>query len=156
VTDYSEDVKAIGEAIAHGVAGDVDAGLALIQPLVDRGPRTTCALLGSLAETAAFLAHRDQPGVWFGTVVERIDDGSEGSVDSLPRPLRFAAQFVTAWANGDRDTAYALFKAIAEDSDTRGLSDLADGVAAIYGMAIATATEVVKQRRAGLREKPSK
>ncbi|MET4641310.1 MULTISPECIES: hypothetical protein [Streptomyces] len=40
------------QALTKGVVGDHHAGLELLQPIVDAGPRSSYALLGCLAETA--------------------------------------------------------------------------------------------------------
>lgn len=142
--------RIIGEAVAHGVAGDQERGLAMLQPLVDAGPRSTYALLAGLAETAAFTALRDQrPGEMFGLPVEDTVTGQAASVDVLPPPLRFAAQFTTAWANRDRDTALALFNTFAFESDRAGTPDLGDAIGVLYAMAVTTSTEVVRQTREG-------
>lgn len=140
--------RIIGEAVAHGVAGDQERGLLMLQPLVDAGPRSTYALLAGLAETAAFTALRDQrPGEVFGLPVENTLTGQAASVDVLPPPIRFAAQFTTAWANRDRDTALALFTAFAFESDDAGTPDLGDAIGVLYAMAVTTSTEVVRQAR---------
>lgn len=140
--------RIIGEAVAHGVAGDQERGLAMLQPLVDAGPRSTYALLAALAETAAYTALQNQrPGEMFGSLVEDTVTGQAASVDVLPPPLRFAAQFTTAWANRDQDTALALFNTFAHGSDRAGTPDLGDAIVALYAMAVATSTEVVRQVR---------
>ncbi|MGV2914606.1 hypothetical protein [Streptomyces alfalfae] len=145
---YEQQSQTIGEAIAYGVAGDQEHGLALLQPLVDAGPRSTYALLGALAETAAFtVLNNRRPDEFFTIPVVNEATGQTASVDDLPAPLRFAAQFVTAWANRDRDTARALFTVFAHESDRRGTPDLAHAIGFLYGMAVSTATEVVLKAR---------
>ncbi|MGA5340461.1 hypothetical protein ACPCK3_15060 [Streptomyces griseoincarnatus] len=140
--------RIIGEAIAHGVAGDQERGLRMLQPLVDAGPRSTYALLASLAETAAHTALQNQrPGEMFGMPVENTATGQAAPMDVLPPPVRFAAQFTTAWANRDRDTALALFQAFAFASDDAGTPDLGDAIGLLYSMAVTTSTEVVRQAR---------
>lgn len=140
--------RIIGEAVAHGVTGDQERGLAMLQPLVDAGPRSTYALLGGLAEAAAFTAlQNQQPGEVFGLPVENTVTGQTASADVLPPPLRFAAQFLTAWANRDQDTALALFTTFAFASDDAGTPDLAEAIGLLYSMAVATSTEVVRQAR---------
>lgn len=144
-----EDVRLIAEAVSHGIAGDQDHGLAMLQPLVDAGPRSTFALLGGLAELAAFTALRNQrPGEAFAMPVEDVRTGEPADPSVLPVPLRFAARFVTAWANRDQDTAWALFHALAEEAERTGSSDLGDGVSLVYSMAVATSEEIVREQRA--------
>ena len=145
---YEERANVIGEAIAHGVAGDLERGAALLQPLVDAGRVSTFALLGALAEAAAFTALQNQrPNTTFGLPVTNIVTGQEASADDLPPPLRFAAQFVTAWANRDRDTALALFNVLADHVEDTGSPDLGNAIGLVYSMAVATSTEVVREAR---------
>lgn len=137
-----------GEALSHGIAGDRARGVALLQPLVDAGPLSTLGLLGGLAEVAAYTALQDQrPGEMFGLPVNNVLTGEPASADALPPPLRFAAQFVTAWANRDRDTARALFETFAFESDRTGSPDLAEAIGLVYDMAVTTGAEVVRQAR---------
>lgn len=145
---HEDHVRIIGEALAYGVTGDEDHGVRLLQPLVDAGRLSTYALLGSLAETSAFTALQNQrPGEMFGLPVENTVTGQPASVDVLPAPLRFAGQFVTAWANRDQDTALALFNALADRCERTGSTDLGDAIGLVYGMAVATSTEVIRARR---------
>jgi hypothetical protein len=142
------DPQIILEALAHGVAGAPERGLALIQPLVDAGPRSTYALLGSLAEVASKDAREASPDTLLGMQVV----GPDGPADVellllLPPPLRFAARFVAAWANRDQDTAHALFWAVAEPSDRDGIDDLAEAIRAVFAMAGASAEYEVAQKR---------
>ncbi|OEV09328.1 hypothetical protein [Streptomyces nanshensis] len=129
-------------AIAAGVANAPERGLALLQPIVDRGPRPTYALLCSLAEAASHTA-REQPGDFFGIELESVTTGEPGSIEELPPQIRFAAQFVTAWANRDHDTAHGLFTALA------ATEHLATGIGAVYDMAVATARNIVDAQRQG-------
>jgi hypothetical protein len=142
----ASDTRIIGEALACSVAGDHQRGLSMLQPLVDAGPRSTFALLACLAETASADARdTNGPATWYGMEVV----GPDGPADAelLPPRLRFAARFVTAWANRDQPTAYALFRAVAELSDRDGTPDLAEAVGAVYAMAAATAEYLVLQQR---------
>ncbi|MEC3995222.1 hypothetical protein VSR01_17435 [Actinacidiphila sp. DG2A-62] len=140
------EAQTILDALAHSVAGDTERGLALLQPLVDAGPRSTYALLGSLAEVASSDAREASPGSSFG--MEVIGPDGPADAELLPPPLRFAAHFVTAWANRDQDTAHALFWAVAEPSDRYGTDDLAEAIRAVFAMAAATAEyEVARKRR---------
>lgn len=139
------DGKQIFEALAHGVAGDHDAAMALLLPVLKRDPRSTYATVCSLAESASFDArqHR-QPGEHFGIEVDDIRTGAEGSANDLPPGIRFAAQFVTAWANRDHDTADALYKALhREDPD-----EFVIGVRALYDMAVVSLRAFCERKRA--------
>ncbi|WP_433856722.1 hypothetical protein [Streptomyces kronopolitis] len=142
------DPNIICNAVAHGVAGNHTTGLTLLQPIVDEGPASTYAVLGSLAETAVFSVRRDHgPDCAFGILVE-APDGSEASTDDLPPVARFAVRFITAWANRDQETTHALFKVLAEHGDRPGCRDIGDAVSAMYGLAVAAATEIAAQQRA--------
>jgi hypothetical protein len=134
----------IGKALVHGIAGDHDRALELLQPLVDEGPRSAFALLGALAEAAAYHAREaNGPGVEYDIEVTGPDGPADADV--LPPNIRFAAQFVTAWANDDRDTALALFNALADHSDTNGTQDLGAGIYAVYTMAVASVSHAVAE-----------
>lgn len=135
------------DALAHGVAGRPDKGLRLLQPLVDAGPRSTYALLGALAETAARPAQDlNGPGTRFGIAVDG-PDGRPGSTDDLPPALRFATRFITAWGNRDQDTAIALFSVVAEHAETHRTDDLADAIRTVYEIAVVSAQAIVAERR---------
>ncbi|WP_199570587.1 hypothetical protein [Streptomyces murinus] len=140
------DPEPIVQALAVGVTGDHQRGLSLLQPLVDAGPTSTFALLCSLAETASKEA-RDAhgPDTWFG--IDVSGPGGQADISVLPPPIQFAARFVTAWANRDRDMAHALFWAVAGPSDRDGTDDLANAITAVYGMAVAAAEHIVLEQR---------
>lgn len=147
------------EALAHGIHGHPERGLALIQPLVDAGPVSTYALLGALAETASRQAkdaketlEASGTGVMFGVEIEGPDGPASAQV--LPVPLRFGVQFVTAWANGDQDTAYALFWAMAEPSDLFGTDDLVASIAVVFDMAVLGAQASLFEHRMRTADNP--
>lgn len=137
----------IVKALSYGAAGDYDHGLALLQPLVDAGPISTFAMLGCLAEAvyrmSADPSLLDEPehSAGFAMVV----DGPDGpaTAELLPAPLRFAGRFITCWANRDRDTAFALFQAVARQD---GPGDLAEAITALFGMAVAVTEMFVAER----------
>lgn len=143
-----EEIRALKDAVAYGVAGDPDAGVALLQPLVDAGRLSTFALLCSLAEVAAFTALQNRrPGEAFAMSVESTATGRAASAEAMPVSLRFVGQFVTSWANRDQDTAFALFKSLADEADRTGSTDLGDAIGLVYGMAVATAAEAARAHR---------
>lgn len=134
------------EALAHGINGRPEEGLRLIQPLVDAGPLSTYALLGSLAETASRDGrYASGAGTLFAIEVQGPD--GPASTNDVPTPLRFAAQFTTAWAARDQDTAYALFWAFAEPSDRLGTDDLAEGIGLLFDMAVLGEKAALMERR---------
>ena len=139
------DSKQIFEALAHGVAGDHDSAMRLLLPVLKRNPRSMYATVCSLAESASFDARQHQePGEHFGIEVEHMDTGAEGNANDLPPGVRFAAQFVTAWANRDHDTADALYKALArQDPD-----EFVVGIRALYDMAVVSLRAMVERKRA--------
>lgn len=140
------DSKQIFEALAHGITGDDNTAMAMIRPIVRRSDAAMYATFCSLAESASFDARQQPaPGEHFVLEVEDIETGAEGSVDVLPPGVRFAAQFVTAWANRDRETAEALYVAMYQSSP----EDLGVGLRAIYEMAVVSLRAMVERRRAG-------
>lgn len=138
------DSKQILEALSHGIVGDDDAAWALIRPIVRRSDAAMYATFCSLAESASWDARQGQAdGEHFGIEVENIRTGEESNVDVLPSGIRFAAQFVTAWANRDRATAEALYRALYTDSP----DDLGVGLRAIYEMAVVSLRAFVERQR---------
>jgi hypothetical protein len=128
-----EDSARILEALTHGIAGDDETAWKLLSPIVRRSDAAMYATFCAIAEAAAFDALQNQkPGEHFGIEVENTHTGQEGSIDAFPPGIRFAAQFVTACANRDHDTAHALYRALYQaDSD-----DLGVGLRALYEMAV--------------------
>ncbi|GGW99692.1 hypothetical protein [Streptomyces chryseus] len=145
ITPYPPSI--VTQAITLGILGDQDAGCALLQPLVNQGPQSTYVLLGMLAEAASLAARMENgPGTFYGLEVTSALDGSTASADDLPAPLRFATQFATVWANGDRDQARALFDVFAGEADRTGSRDLGQAIGIVYGMAVATGEHLVAER----------
>lgn len=138
----------IGEALAHAVAGDLMTGGMLLVPLIEAGRRSCYTLAASLAETASHIARRDQTPGTFGITVEDTVTGKAASVDVMPPDIRWAAQFTTAWANRDQDTALALFEALAERSEAADGAELVDGLLQLFSMAVTTSKEVCAEQRA--------
>jgi hypothetical protein len=137
------DSKQIFEALTHGVTGDHDTAMNLLLPILKRTPQSTYATLCALAESASFDARQqNKPGQHFGIEVEHIDTGAEASTDDLPPGIRFAARFVTAWANRDHGTADALYRALHEDPD-----QFAIGVRAVYDMAVVSLRSFCERKR---------
>lgn len=139
------DSRQILEALTHGIAGDDDTAWKLLRPIVRRSDAAMFATFCTIAEAAAFDAlQNQQPGEHFGIEVENIHTGEEGSVDAFPPGIRFAAQFVTARANRDEDTAAALYRALyTTDSD-----DLGIGLRALYEMAVVSLRAFCERKRA--------
>nr|WTB35224.1 hypothetical protein OG781_42345 [Streptomyces sp. NBC_00830] len=140
---HTQAAQITGEALARAVAGDVQGGAELLVPLIADGPRTAYGLAAMLAETASFLARREQqPGTFFATTVEHAVTGEPGGIEELPPEIQFAAQFTTAWANRDQDTAIALFGALVNKAEASEVAELVDGLMALFQMAVATAPAV--------------
>lgn len=138
------DSRRIFEALTHGVAGDDDTAWKLLAPIVERSNQAMYAVFCSLAEAAAFDAIQQQGAGNFVIEVEDVHTGAEGSVDVLPPGMRFAAQFVTARANRDEDTAHALYMAYCPDRP----DDLAQGLRALYEMAVVSLRAFCERKRA--------
>lgn len=132
-------------AVAHGVTGDRDTGLGMLQPLVDAGPTSTYALVCQLAETVAIKTLRYPEGT--GWTFEIIGPNETQPVEQAVAPLRFAARFVAARASRDHDNARALFLAVAQHADTNRTTDLAEAVVMLYDLAVSACTAIVEERR---------
>lgn len=139
------DSNHIFEALTHGVVGDDDTAWKLLRPIVRRSEQAMFAVFCTIAEAAAFDAIQQQGAGNFVLEVEDIETGAEGSVDVLPPGVRFATQFLTAWANRDQDTAEALYMAAYKsDPDELGI-----GLRALYDMAVVSLRAFVERKRAG-------
>ena len=138
----------VAEALARAVAGDeIEAGM-LLAPLIAESRPSCYALAAMLAETASHIARREQTPGTFGITVENTVTGASGSVDVMPPDIRFAAQFVTAWANRDQDTAQAHFDALADEAEASDGPELVDGILQLFAMAVTTAKAVCAEERA--------
>ncbi|MFB7461248.1 hypothetical protein [Streptomyces sp. NPDC056188] len=138
------DSQHIFEALTHGVAGDNDTAWTLLRPIVRRSNTAMYATFCAIAEAATFDAHQNQqPDEHFGIEVENIHTGEEGSVDAFPPGIRFAAQFVTARANRDEDTAHALYQSLYDSSP----DDLGIGLRALYEMAVVSLRAFCERKR---------
>ncbi|MCY0957677.1 hypothetical protein [Streptomyces sp. H27-H5] len=138
------------QAIAKGVRGDREGGLTDLQPLICESPLMMVAVLSVLAEVASLPSREHHPERhFFGLSVSDIHTGKQGSADDLPPPIRFAAQFLAAQANGDRPAAYALFDAFAERCLREENDDLGAATAALYDMAVISTLELAKHGNGG-------
>lgn len=137
------DSRAILDAIANGVTGDHQAAFDLLLPILKRDPQSMYGVLCALAEMAsAEMRLHQKPGDFFGIEVEHLG-GAEASISDAPPGVRFATQFVTAWANRDQDTADALCLAM-YDGDFHAL---VVGIRLVYDMAIVALKGVLEQQR---------
>lgn len=143
IDDAEPDSRQLFEALAHGVSGDDDTAWAMIRPLVRRDEAAMYGVFCALAESAAFDSIQQHGPGGFVIEVEDIVTGTEGSVAVLPTGVRFAVQFVTAWANRQQDTAEALYLALyRSDPDELGV-----GLRALYEMAVASLRGFVERKR---------
>lgn len=144
-TPQDDPAETIMAALAHGLTGHPEKAAPLFKPFLD-GPVTAVSLFAALAETAVGSSRRALPADGgFGLLVLDAKTGQHGSADDLPAGVRFAAQFTAAWANGQRDTAYALFNTLIGPGDDAAAIALADATRALFDMAVAT----LKQEGAG-------
>ncbi|MFJ2375004.1 hypothetical protein ACIOZL_19675 [Streptomyces sp. NPDC087769] len=138
--DPSETIMA---ALAHGMDGYPEKAAALFEPFVKGGPTTTVGLCAALAEMSAIGPRKALPeGATFGLLVLDARTGQTADIAEAPAGVRFAAQFSTAWANGQQDTAYALFRALVEPEDEQAAADLAEGIRALFDMAVVSLNEM--------------
>lgn len=131
--DPSETIMA---ALAHGITGNPKAGLMLLKPFF-KTPREMVSLCAALAETAVMVARKQAPDA-DGFALLALRDGSPADIREMPAGERFAAQFTSAWANGEHQTAYALFNALHGDGSEQDADHMANGVLALYGMSVAS------------------
>ncbi|MFE6551666.1 hypothetical protein ACFVHS_25145 [Streptomyces sp. NPDC057746] len=141
--------RIVGDALARAITGDWYGAGVLLVPLIGGGYGNAYGLAAMLAETASHIARRDQAeGEFFTMPVETVETGEPGSVDDLPPHVAFAAQFTTAWANRDQDTAEALFKALWERAGPSDGVELVDGLLFLFQMAVETSKAVTAEERA--------
>ncbi|MFZ3595108.1 hypothetical protein [Streptomyces sp. BH104] len=142
----------VAHAVSYGLADNPDGGLMMLQPYVEDGPSTTYQVLVCLAEAALIRTRQEhRPTCEFGMRIETLD-GDERSTDDLSPGSRFAAQFVTAWANLDEDTTSALFMGLAARGDREGGTEIGEAVRTLFGFAVATAAEIRADIQAEVRE----
>jgi len=144
--DPSETIMA---ALAHGMNGQPEKAMPLFRPFIEGGAVTTVGLCAALAEMSAIGPRRDLPkGGTFRLLVLDADTGEHGDINTLPPGIRFAAQFSTAWGNDDRDTAYALFEALVSPGTEAAAEASADGIRALFDMAVVSLNELTGRRTA--------
>lgn len=141
--DAAETVMA---AIAHGMTGNPQAGLTMLQPFFLQGPPAMVSLCAALAELVAMAAQHEHPNAeGFGFIALR--NGQRVDSREMPAGERFATQFTAAWMNRDQETAYALFHAIHEGNRDEDAETLANGVWALYEMAVVSMREFTARTR---------
>lgn len=127
--------ETIMAAVAHGMTGHPDTGLRMLGSFLEGGPVTTVSMCAALANLVKFAAEKQGPSHGtFGFIAVR--HGIPTNVGSLPPGPRFAAQFAAAWLNGQQQTAYALFNALVFQERDEDAANLAEGVYALYGIAV--------------------
>jgi hypothetical protein len=141
-TPQDDPAETIMAALAHGMTGATEQGLRLLEPFIWRGPASTVAMCAALAESTAMAGRQELPEGGFFGLLAVTRDGAAADINVVPAGLRFAGQFVTAWANGDRETAYALFGALIKDETDEQAAAMADGVRALFDMAVASLNDL--------------
>lgn len=146
-TPQADPSETIMAAVAHGMAGHPEKAAPLFEPFISGGPVTAVGLCAALAEMSAFGPRQKLPkGGTFGLLVLDATNGKPGNINELPAGVRFAAQFSTAWGNGDKDTAYALFEALVRPGTEEAAQAFADGIRALFDMAVASLNELTGRR----------
>lgn len=119
------------EALAHGVAGDTEGAFDKLNSVCETadGPRMYGVCCG-LAEAGAHMLRK----LYGDQAPQSPEDGmfilqelAPGAADKDPAKA-FSVRFLTAWANGDRDTTDALFTAATRASDEQYV----DSVCALF------------------------
>lgn len=134
------------EALAHGVAGDHDGAINKLNTVCEDAdsPRMYGVCCG-LAEAGAHMLRRiygdnapktPDDGMWF------MQQLQPGATDSDPAKT-FSMRFLIAWANGDRDTADALFTAATHASNEQYI----DSVCALFADVIGLARLALDQQK---------
>lgn len=142
-TPQDDPAETIMAALAHGMTGHPERAIPLFEPFLLGGPVKAVALCASLAEMSAWHARRNLPeNGMFGLLVYDATTGRRGDINEAPPGVRFAMQFSTAWGNGDKDTAYALFRALIDPGDEEGANALADGIRCLFDMAVISLNEM--------------
>ncbi len=135
--------ETIMAALAHGMEGHPEKAAPLFEPFILGGPATSAGLCASLAEMSAMTPRQHLPeGGTFGLLVLNATTGERGDINDVPPGIRFAMQFSTAWGNGERQTAYALFNALIEPGDEQAAAALADGIRCLFDMAVVSLNEM--------------
>ena len=134
--------ETIMAAVAHGMDGNPMLGLSLLGPFIQGGPTTTVSMCAALASMVGVAAEQQNPGArgTFGLLA--FHDGVPTDTRAMPPGLRFAAQFTAAWVNDQSQTAYALFDALVGEETDENARNLAEGIHALYEMAVSSATSL--------------
>ncbi|WP_327333685.1 hypothetical protein [Streptomyces anulatus] len=141
-TPQDDPAETIMAALAHGMTGHPERALPLLNSIIAGGERPAVSLCSALAEVSAAEARKTLPkGGHFGLLVLNADTGERGDISEAPAGIRFAMQFSTAWGNGDRQTAYALFRALVESGDDQAAEALATGIRCLFDMAVISLKE---------------
>ena len=129
-------------AIAHGMTGNPLLGMTLLGPFVKGGPTSTVSMCAALASLAVFAYEKKNPGVHGTFGLLAFHGNVPTDIRSMPPGPRFAAQFTAAWANGQKQTAYALFNALLGKETDEDAQNLAEGIHALYDMAVTSAQQL--------------
>ncbi|MFC7794577.1 hypothetical protein [Streptomyces cinereoruber] len=142
-TPCEDPAETIMAAIAHGMEGNPALGLSLLSPFLKDGPTPTVSMCASLASMVAVAVEKQNPGAPKGSYgLLALHHGLPANAQEMPPGLRFAAQFTTAWLNGEGKTAYALFNALLGEGTDQDASNLVDGVLALYSLAVTSAQQM--------------
>lgn len=141
-TPCNDPAETIMAAVAHGMTGKPDLGLSLLGTFLKDGPTTTVSMCAALASMVAVATEKQNPGAHGPFGLLALHNGVPTDASAMPPGLRFAAQFTTAWMNDERQTAYALFKALLGDETDEDARNLAQGVFALYDMAVISAQQL--------------
>lgn len=129
-------------AVAHGVTGNPLLGLQMLGTFVKGGPTSTVSMCAALASIAVFAVEKDNPGARSTYGLLAFHGNVPTDIRSMPPGPRFAAQFTAAFANGQEQTAYALFNALLGEETDDDARNLAEGIHALYDMAVASAQQI--------------
>ena len=150
-TPQNDPAETIMAALAHGMTGHPEKAAPLFEPFIHGGHATTLGLCAALAETAVRTNQQPLPkNTAFGLLVIDPTTGKHGNINDFPQGVRFAAQFTAAWANHDRDMAGDLFDALVSPDTEEAANALADGIRALFDMAVASLNTTTGRTRDAL------
>jgi hypothetical protein len=112
--------QAVIDALVFRMCNDKDRTVAAVDVIFDHGDGGIYSAMCAWAEAIKMRGLTDdQPGPW----VLEVDGPAGESVDTAPRGAVFAARFLTAWANGDRDMTRDMFFALRPVEDAELCAD---------------------------------
>ncbi|MFH8581677.1 hypothetical protein [Streptomyces zaomyceticus] len=145
-TEPCEDpTETIMAAVAHGMNGNRDTGILLLGTFLKDGPTPTVSMCAALANMVTVATEQQNPGARGTYGLVAYQNNAPINASAMSPGLRFASQFTAAWMNDQPQTAYALFNALCRTGKPDDAKNLADGVHALYDMAVTSTQQWIKK-----------